>query len=136
MELIVFITVVCFSFFALQTPCTSLQTQLQSSTEQGKLYIKVSLSLVSVSFFRYLMSLSALIMSSKRSSAFSPHTAKEAQIHCGSSSKNLSRKDTIFSISFLDPYALFFLKQVKGNEAQQSISNTKQKEDVSGDISN
>ncbi|GMI75303.1 root meristem growth factor 8, GOLVEN 6 [Hibiscus trionum] len=32
----IFITVLCFSFFALQTPCTSLQIQLQSSNEQAK----------------------------------------------------------------------------------------------------
>ncbi|KAG4158653.1 hypothetical protein ERO13_D02G131900v2 [Gossypium hirsutum] len=38
MELIggIFIAVFCFSFFALQTPCTSLQIQRQSSSEQGK----------------------------------------------------------------------------------------------------
>ncbi|XVF43289.1 hypothetical protein PTKIN_Ptkin02bG0028100 [Pterospermum kingtungense] len=37
MELMVFITVLCFSFFALQTPCASLQNQLlQSSNEQAK----------------------------------------------------------------------------------------------------
>ncbi|TYI36288.1 hypothetical protein E1A91_A03G121900v1 [Gossypium mustelinum] len=38
MELIggIFIAVFCFSFFALQTTCTSLQIQLQSSSEQGK----------------------------------------------------------------------------------------------------
>ncbi|KAG8498800.1 hypothetical protein CXB51_005689 [Gossypium anomalum] len=38
MELIggIFIAVFCLSFFALQTPCTSLQIQLQSSIEQGK----------------------------------------------------------------------------------------------------
>ncbi|KAH1097818.1 hypothetical protein J1N35_014739 [Gossypium stocksii] len=37
MELIggIFIAVFCFSFFALQTPCTSLQIQLQSSSEQA-----------------------------------------------------------------------------------------------------
>ncbi|XWS23049.1 hypothetical protein CRYUN_Cryun29cG0088300 [Craigia yunnanensis] len=81
MELIVFITVLCFSFFALQTPCTSLQIQLQSSTEQAK---GVQLS---------------------------PHTL---------------------------PRKLRFTEEVvvKGNEAQQAISNTKLKEDVSGDISN
>ncbi|XWS64156.1 hypothetical protein CRYUN_Cryun06bG0162400 [Craigia yunnanensis] len=36
MEMIIFITVLCFSFFALQTPCTSLQIQLQLSNEQAK----------------------------------------------------------------------------------------------------
>ncbi|XWS69586.1 hypothetical protein CRYUN_Cryun04dG0192000 [Craigia yunnanensis] len=74
MELIVFITVLCFSFFTLQTPCTSLQIQLQSSNEQAK---GVQLS---------------------------PHTL---------------------------PRKLRFT-EVKGNEAQQSISNTEQKKDVSG----
>ncbi|KAG4165749.1 hypothetical protein ERO13_A13G088200v2 [Gossypium hirsutum] len=36
MELIVSITVLCFTFLALQTPCTSLQIKLQSSDEQAK----------------------------------------------------------------------------------------------------
>ncbi|XP_040940696.1 protein GOLVEN 6 [Gossypium hirsutum] len=38
MELIVSITVLCFTFLALQTPCTSLQIKLQSSDEQGKTF--------------------------------------------------------------------------------------------------
>ncbi|GMJ13423.1 root meristem growth factor 8, GOLVEN 6 [Hibiscus trionum] len=31
----IFITVLCFSFFALQTPCISLQIQSQPANEQG-----------------------------------------------------------------------------------------------------
>ncbi|XP_022775752.1 probable root meristem growth factor 8 [Durio zibethinus] len=78
MELIVFIIVLCFSFFTLQTPCTSLQIQLQSSNEQA---------------------------------------AKGVQL----SPPTLPRK-------------LRFTEEVteKRNEAQHSISNTKQKDDVSG----
>ncbi|XVE74401.1 hypothetical protein DITRI_Ditri12bG0014000 [Diplodiscus trichospermus] len=37
MELVIFITMLCFSFFSLQTPCTSLQIHLlQSSHEKAK----------------------------------------------------------------------------------------------------
>ncbi|XVE91679.1 hypothetical protein REPUB_Repub01dG0031300 [Reevesia pubescens] len=80
MELIVFITVICFSFFAFQTPCTSLQIQLQSSNEQ----------------------------------------AKGVQL----SAPTLPRK-----LRFTEEVAF------KGNGAQNSISNTEQKEAVSVDKS-
>ncbi|XP_021292814.1 probable root meristem growth factor 8 [Herrania umbratica] len=80
MELSVVIAVLCFSFLALQTPCTSLQIQLQSSTEQG--------------------------------------AAKGVQL----SLPTLPRK-----LRFTEELVAF-----KGNGAQHSISNTKQKEDISG----
>ncbi|XP_022725162.1 probable root meristem growth factor 8 [Durio zibethinus] len=79
MKLIVFIAVLCFSYFALQKPCSSLQIQLHSSNGQG----------------------------AAKGVQLSPHT--------------LPRK-----LRFTEEVA------VKGNEAQQSISNTKLKEDISG----
>ncbi|KAK8627718.1 hypothetical protein V6N13_135320 [Hibiscus sabdariffa] len=38
----IFIGVLCFSFFALQTPCISLQIQSQSSNEQAEKGVQLS----------------------------------------------------------------------------------------------